>query len=74
MPATFRLIGALKDYTNNIAEVEVTAGLSVRQALVDLHIPPEIVALVLVNDQPDNKEYIIQEGDRIQLLAVIGGG
>jgi len=74
MPATFRLIGVLKDYTNNIAEVEVTPGLSVRQALMDLHIPPEIVALVLVNDQPFNKETIIQEGDRIQLLAVIGGG
>lgn len=74
MPAVFRLIGALRGYTNNISEIPAPIGLTIRQALIELRIPPEIVAMALVNDQPQSKDYIIQENDRIQLLAVIGGG
>jgi len=74
MTAKLRLTGALKSYTNNNPEVEIQAGQTVRQALLQLKIPPEIIALVLVNDQPLNKDYLVQDNDRIQLLAVIGGG
>ena len=74
MSASFRLIGALEDYTNNIAEVEVTSRSERAPGAGGFAYPPEIVALVLVDDQPVNKDYIIQEGDRVQLLAVIGGG
>ena len=73
MTAKLRLTGALKSYTNNNPEVEIQAGQTVRQALLQLKIPPEIIALVLVNDQPLNKDYLVQDNDRIQLLAVIGG-
>lgn len=74
MSAKIRLTGALKSYTNNNPEVEIQAGQTVRQALLQLKIPPEIIALVLVNDQPLDKDYLVQDNDRIQLLAVIGGG
>lgn len=74
MSAVFRLTGSLKSYANNSSEVEIQAGQTVRQALLQLKIPPEIIALVLVNGQPQDKDYLIQENDLIQLLAVIGGG
>ena len=47
---------------------------TIRQAIQSFRMPPEVVALVLVNDEQQDKDYIIQDGDYIKLLAVIGGG
>jgi sulfur carrier protein ThiS len=74
MTATIRPFGILKTYLNGESEATVEAGRSVRQAMLDLGMPPEVVALVLVNDEPQPKEYILQDGDTVKLLAVIGGG
>ncbi len=74
MPARLRPAGMLKSYVGDQAEVEVEPGRTVRQTLSDLGIPPELVALVVVNDSQQNKEYCLQEGDLVKVLAVIGGG
>ena len=42
--------------------------------MVDFGMPPEVVALVLVNDEQETKDYVIQDGDYVKLIAVIGGG
>jgi molybdopterin converting factor small subunit len=39
-----------------------------------LNIPPDVVALVLVNDTQQSKDYRVQDGDVVKLLAVVGGG
>lgn len=73
-------LGLLKTYTDGQSERLVEAGQSVRQALVQVGIPPEVVALVVVKasgDQPEeqqSKDYILQEGDTVRVLAVVGGG
>ena len=36
--------------------------------------PPELAALVLVNDEQQSKDYVLQDGDVLKLMAVIGGG
>ena len=74
MPAILRPSGSLRDIVGGAAEVQVEAGRTVRETLVSLGIVPEVVALVMVNEQQQNKEYRIQEGDIIRVLAVIGGG
>lgn len=74
MPATLRPSGALRDLVKGLAEVQVETGRTVRDTLVGLGIVPEVVALVVVNEQQKSKEYVIQEGDIIRVLAVIGGG
>ncbi len=74
MTARLRPLGVLKTYIDNQAEVEVPAGKSVRETVKALGIPPEIIALVLVNDEAETKEYLIREGDCVKLIAVIGGG
>jgi len=74
MTATLRLVGPLKEYANGRSELVVPSGLSVRQTLVGLGIPPEVVALVVVNEEQQNKDYILQEQDVVRVLAVIGGG
>ena len=54
--------------------MEVEPGRSVRQTLVDLGVPPELVALVLVNDVQQDKDYVLSDGDFVRVIAVIGGG
>jgi sulfur carrier protein ThiS len=74
MPAILRPNDALRPYTGGRTEVQVEAGRTVLETLIGLAIPSELVAAVVVNDEMVPKEYIIQEGDRIRILAVIGGG
>jgi sulfur carrier protein ThiS len=74
MTAKLRLIGGLKDFVGGKDNFDVEAGRSVRETLAGLGIVPETVALVVVNDEHQTKDYIIKEGDAIKVLAVIGGG
>jgi sulfur carrier protein ThiS len=74
MPVTIKPYGILKEYIHNLPEVSVPPGQTVRQALATLGIPPEVVALVTVNDVQQDKDYTLQDGNIVKLLAVIGGG
>jgi len=74
MPATLRPSGALKSYIGGKSEIAVEAGRTVRETLSALNIPPEVVALVMVNEAQKTKDYVLQEGDVVRVLAVIGGG
>jgi sulfur carrier protein ThiS len=64
----------LKDYIGEQIETSVVAGQSVRQSLTLIGINPDLVAGVFVNGEQQNKDYILQDGDIVKLLAVIGGG
>jgi sulfur carrier protein ThiS len=64
----------LKSYIGELKEASVQAGLSVREAIAQLGINPDLVAGVFVNGEQQNKDYVIQDGDIVKLLAVIGGG
>ena len=74
MSTFIRPIGMLKDYIGGCDEAAVEPGQTVREALVALKIPPEIVALVSVNGEMQNKDYCLQDGDVVRVMAVIGGG
>jgi len=74
MAATIKPAGVLKTYIDNQPEARVEPGRTIRQTLKDLGIPPELVALALVNEVYQEKAYIVQEGDVVQVIAVIGGG
>jgi sulfur carrier protein ThiS len=74
MPAKLRPVGHLKSLVNGQAELEVDSGTTIRVALERAGIRPELVALVMVNDEQRDKDYVLQEGDIARVLAVIGGG
>jgi len=74
MPAILRPSGALRDMVGGKAEIQVESGRTVRATLAAQGIKPEVVALVVVNEEQRSKDYVIQEGDIIRVLAVIGGG
>ena len=74
MTAKIILTGSLKSYAGGEKIVQVESGCSVRESLIHLGVPPEIIALVLVNEKHQTKDYVIQDGDSVQVMAVIGGG
>jgi len=74
MSVTLRPYGILKSYIGDQKETTVEAGHTVREAMTALGIPPDVVAGVFVNDEQQTKDYVLQEGDIVKLLAVIGGG
>jgi sulfur carrier protein ThiS len=74
MTATLKVYGPLKSYVQDQSEVSVASGQSVRAALQGLGIPPLLVALVVVNEAPHDKDYILQDGDHVRLTMVLGGG
>jgi sulfur carrier protein ThiS len=75
MPATLRPVGHLQSYLKGQAELVVPAGLSIRETLRSAGIPPELVALVVVNGvHQTDKDMILQDGDVVRIMAVIGGG
>jgi sulfur carrier protein ThiS len=75
MPVTLLPIGHLKSMVNNQTELTVPAGMTVREALTSVNIPSEVVALVVINGaHQTDKDTILNEGDVVKLMAVIGGG
>ena len=74
MTAILRPYGILKSYIGNKAEIVVDSGQTIRQALQALSMPPEVVALVLVNDEQQTKDYVLKDGETVKLMAVVGGG
>ncbi len=74
MTATLRLGASLKVLLGGKDEFTVEPGRSVRDTLTSLGIKPELVAMVSINEEQRSKDYVIQEGDVIRVLAVIGGG
>jgi sulfur carrier protein ThiS len=74
MSATIRPLGMLKSYLGEVKEATVETGHSVRETLISLGINPDLVAGVFVNNEQQSKDYILQDGDIVKLLAVIGGG
>ncbi len=74
MTAILRPIGMLKKYIEDKEEIEVQSGITVLDALISKKIPPELVAGVIVNGNYKYKDYLIQDQDIVQVIAVIGGG
>lgn len=66
-------VGMLQRY---IAQEVVMAdsGQSVHQLLDSLGIPPDLVAVVMVNGRQEPKSYLLQEGDEVKLVPLVGGG
>jgi sulfur carrier protein ThiS len=52
---------------------EVKAGMTLRDALIKLEISPESV-IPVKNDELITDDLILEEGDKIKLIAAISGG
>ncbi len=75
MSITVRPSGLLKTYANDQSSLAMDCeGVTVRECLVMLKIPVELVAVVMVNGILRDKDYVMQDQDVIQLIPLVGGG
>jgi sulfur carrier protein ThiS len=72
--AELRPKGMLKQYVDDMDSVEVPSGIPLRDAISSCGIPPELVAMAFIDQKPISKDVIIQPGEIIDLVAVVGGG
>jgi sulfur carrier protein ThiS len=77
--ATLRPVGVLRTLalTNGPRErtaVTVEDGQSLDSACLEVGVRPDLVALFLVNGRPESGGYVLQAGDDVKLVALVGGG
>lgn len=65
-------VGMLKRYLSEM--VTADSGQTVHQLLDGLGIPSHLVAVVMVNGRQEPKSYLLQEGDQVKLVPLVGGG
>jgi sulfur carrier protein ThiS len=44
------------------------------EVIKDLGLDPDLVAVVMVNGRQTFKSYRLQDGDRVKLVPMVGGG
>ncbi len=65
-------VGMLKKYLSET--VTANSHQTVHQLLDGLGIPADLVAVVMVNGRQEPKSYLLQEGDQVKLVPLVGGG
>lgn len=65
-------VGMLKNYLSET--VRANPAQTVHQLLDGLGIPADLVAVVMVNGRQEPKSYLLQEGDQVKLVPLVGGG
>ena len=74
-PVSITTVGLLKSYTQNRESLTLdAAGKSISQVLAELGIPSVLVAVVLINGRQESKDYVLQDGDVVKLVPLVGGG
>ena len=78
MAAQIKLTGLLKSYADGqpVIFIQVTEEslITVRDFLISLKIPSEMIAMVMVNGVLQEKDYAMRDQDIVQLIPLIGGG
>ena len=80
MSVTFITIGSLKQFYSNVShgkdrlEVEGREGRSLKIVCQELGLPLNLISVYVVNGRAESKDYILQQGDEIKLIAALGGG
>jgi molybdopterin converting factor small subunit len=54
--------------------VEDQEGRSVKAVCQEIGLPVNLISLYIVNGKAESKDYILQHGDEIKLIAAMGGG
>ncbi len=80
MSVTFITIGSLKRFCSNVNHgkdrlvVEGREGRSLKAVCQEIGLPLNLISVYVVNGKAESKDYILQHGDEIKLIAAMGGG
>jgi sulfur carrier protein ThiS len=80
MSVTFILIGSLKQFCSDLNNgkdrlvFEGQEGRSIKVVCQEIGIPNKLISVCIVNGKTESRDHILQHGDEIRLIAVMGGG
>ncbi len=69
-------VGMLRQYVGGKERLALAgwAGRSISELLETLGIPSALVGVVLIGGQLVDKGHLLQDGEEIKLIALVGGG
>lgn len=74
MQVLIKLFATLREGRFKQQVSELASGTPVSAVLTDLGIPPEDIAILLVNGRDATVDRILQDGDTVALFPPVGGG
>ncbi|MDH3826690.1 MAG: MoaD/ThiS family protein [Desulfobacterales bacterium] len=80
MSVTFISIGSLKHFYSSVNNgkdrlvVEDREGRSLKEVCQEIGLPLNLISVYVVNGKAESKDYVLQYGDEIKLIAAMGGG
>ena len=80
MSVTFISIGSLKHFCSRVNNgrdrlvVEDREGRSLKEVCQEIGLPLNLISVYVVNGKAESKDYVLQNGDEIKLIAAMGGG
>ena len=80
MSVTFIAIGSLKQFCSDLNNgkdrlvVEGREGRGIEIVCQELGLPLNLISVYVVNGKAESKDYILQHGDKVKLIAAMGGG
>lgn len=80
MSVTFISIGSLKHFCSSVNNgndrlvVEDREGRSLKEVCQEIGLPLNLISVYVVNGKAESKDYVLQYGDEIKLIAAMGGG
>ena len=74
MKIEMRLFATLRENRQKVISMEVPEGTDAATLIKTLNIPPNEIAILLVNGRNAKSNHILQEGDTVSLFPPIGGG
>jgi len=80
MSVTFISIGSLKHFCSSVNNgkdrlvVEDREGRSLKEVCQEIGLPLNLISVYVVNGKAESKDYVLQHGDEIKLIAAMGGG
>ncbi len=64
----------MKEKKDNTLVVEVESGTELQELMQKLNIPEEEVKMTFINNRKQEKDYELQDGDKVAIFPPIAGG
>lgn len=74
MEIEYRLFASLREYGGNKSRIEMEDGSPVGDLLDRIGIPPDEVAIILVDGRHATREQALHDGETVSLFPAIAGG
>ena len=74
MRVTIKLFGVFRIDRFKEEARDYSSGTKVQEIIKELNLPDHILGIVIVNGEHSGVDYVLNDGDALSLLPILGGG